>query len=202
MSVGLRERKKLKTKAAIRKEAMRLFLDKGFDATTIEEIAAAVEISPSTFFNYFPTKEDVVFEDELDPLILAAFDAQPEGTNPIRAIRKAMLTVFRALTPEQDRVMRERMRLMTSTPSLRSAMLSQFADMVNQIAALVASRAGGSPSDFAIRNFAGALLGVMMSALLTAAEDPKADLIEVADQALQHLEAGLPLRGPGITAST
>jgi AcrR family transcriptional regulator len=202
MSVGLRERKKLKTKAAIRKEAMRLFLEKGFDATTIEEIAAAVEISPSTFFNYFPTKEDVVFEDELDPLILAAFDAQPEGTNPIRAIRNAMLTVFRALTPEQDRVMRERMALMTSTPSLRSAMLSQFADMVNQIAALVASRAGGSPSDFAIRNFAGALLGVMMSALLAAAQDPKADLIEVADQALQHLEAGLPLRGPGITAST
>jgi AcrR family transcriptional regulator len=202
MSVGLRERKKLKTKAAIRKEAMRLFLDKGFDATTIEEIAAAVEISPSTFFNYFPTKEDVVFEDELDPLILAAFDAQPEGTNPIRAIRNAMLTVFRALTPEQDRVMRERMALMTSTPSLRSAMLSQFADMVNEIAALVANRAGGSPSDFAIRNFAGALLGVMMSALLTAAQDPKADLIEVADQALQHLEAGLPLRGPGITAST
>lgn len=202
MSVGLRERKKLKTKAAIRKEAMRLFLDKGFDATTIEQIAAAVEISPSTFFNYFPTKEDVVFEDELDPLILAAFDAQPEGTNPIRAIRNAMLTVFRALTPEQDRVMRERMALMTSTPSLRSAMLSQFADMVSQIAALVASRAGGSPSDFAIRNFAGALLGVMMSALLTAAQDPKADLIEVADQALQHLEAGLPLRGRGITAST
>lgn len=202
MSVGLRERKKLKTKAAIRKEAMRLFLDKGFDATTIEEIAAAVEISPSTFFNYFPTKEDVVFEDELDPLILAAFDAQPKGTNPIRAIRNAMLTVFRTLTPEQDRVMRERMALMTSTPSLRSAMLSQFADMINQIAALVASRAGGSPSDFAIRNFAGALLGVMMSALLTAAQDPKADLIAVADQALQHLEAGLPLRGPGITAST
>jgi AcrR family transcriptional regulator len=202
MSVGLRERKKLKTKAAIRKEAMRLFLDKGFDATTIEEIAAVVEISPSTFFNYFPTKEDVIFEDELDPLILAAFDAQPEGTNPIRAIRNAMLTVFRALTPEQDRVMRERMALMTSTPSLRSAMLSQFADMVSQIAVLVASRAGGSPSDFAIRNFAGALLGVMMSALLTAAQDPKADLIEVADQALQHLEAGLPLSGPGITAST
>jgi len=202
MSVGLRERKKLKTKAAIQKEAMRLFLDKGFDATTIEEIAAAAEISPSTFFNYFPTKEAVVFEDELDPLILAAFDAQTEGMNPIRAIRNAMLTVFRALTPEQDRVMRERIALMTSTPSLRSAMLSQFADMVNQIATLVASRAGGSPSDFAIRNFAGALLGVMMSALLTAAEDPKADLIEVADQALQHLEAGLPLRGPGITAST
>ncbi|HLZ95837.1 MAG TPA: TetR family transcriptional regulator [Candidatus Dormibacteraeota bacterium] len=193
MSTGLRERKKLKTKAAIQKEALRLFLKKGFDETTIEEIAAAAEISPSTFFNYFPSKEEVVFQDELDPLILAAFDAQPEGTNPIRAIRNAMRSVFESLTPQQDRVMRERIALMSSTPSLRAAMLTQFADLVGQIAELVASRSGGSPNDFAVRNFSGALLGVMMSALFTAAQDPNADLLDAADQAMAHLEAGLPL---------
>ena len=193
MAPGLRERKKLKTKAAIQEAAIELFLRQGFDETTVEQIAAAAEISPSTFFNYFPTKEDVVFQDELDPLILAAFDSQPAGTNPIRAIRNAMKSVFEEITPEQDRLVRERIALMSSTQSLRAAMLAQFAELVDQLAALVASRTGGSPDDFAVRNFAGALLGVMMSAFLAVAADPKQDMMEAADRALAHLEAGLPL---------
>ena len=193
MTAGLRERKKLKTRAAIQKEAMQLFLKRGFDATTIEDIAEAAEISPSTFFNYFPSKEDVVFQDELDPLILAAFNAQPDSTKPIAALRNAMRTVFKNLSPDQDTVMRQRMALMSSTPELRTAMLGQFADLVDQIAHLIATRAGRPSSDFALRNLAGALLGVMMSSLLAAADDPKVDLIAVADQAMAHLEAGLPL---------
>jgi len=193
VAIGLRERKKLRTRALIQKEALRLFLEKGFEATTIEEIAEAAEISPSTFFNYFPTKEEVVFQDELDPLILAAFNAQPEGTHPIRALRDSMKTVFGQLTAEQDNVMRQRISLMSSTPALRSAMLTQFADLVDQIAELMAGRVGREPTDFAIRNLAGALLGVMMSALLIAASNPRADMIDVADRAMAHLEAGLPL---------
>lgn len=193
VAIGLRERKKLRTRALIQKEAIRLFLERGFEATTIEEIAEAAEISPSTFFNYFPTKEEVVFQDELDPLILAAFNAQPEGTHPIRALRDSMKTVFGQLTAEQDNVMRQRISLMSSTPALRSAMLTQFADLVDQIAELMAGRVGREPTDFAIRNLAGALLGVMMSALLIASSDPKADMIDVADRAMAHLEAGLPL---------
>ena len=193
VAIGLRERKKLRTRALIQKEAIRLFLERGFEATTIEEIAEAAEISPSTFFNYFPTKEEVVFQDELDPLILAAFNAQPEGTHPIRALRDSMKTVFGQLTAEQDNVMRQRISLMSSTPALRSAMLTQFADLVDQIAELIAGRVGREPTDFAIRNLAGALLGVMMSALLIASSDPKADMIDVADRAMAHLEAGLPL---------
>lgn len=193
VAIGLRERKKLRTRALIQKEAIRLFLERGFEATTIEEIAEAAEISPSTFFNYFPTKEEVVFQDELDPLILAAFNAQPEGTHPIRALRDSMKTVFGQLTAEQDNVMRQRISLMSSTPALRSAMLTQFADLVDQIAELMAGRVGREPTDFAIRNLAGALLGVMMSALLIAASNPRADMIDVADRAMAHLEAGLPL---------
>lgn len=194
---GLRERKKLRTRTSIQKEAMRLFLDKGFEETTIEEIAEAVEISPSTFFNYFPSKEAVVFQDDLDPLILEAFDAQPATVNPIRRLRNAMRTVFENLTPEQAKLVRERTNLFLTTPELRGAMFSQFADLVNQIAELLATRAGKKTSDFAVRNMAGAVLGVLLSAMLMITEDPKADMVKLADGALAHLEAGLPLDWKG-----
>ena len=197
MTPGLRERKKLRTKAAIQKEALRLFLDKGFEETTIEDIAEAVEISPSTFFNYFPSKEEVVFQDELDPLILQAFDAQPANLNPIRKLRNAMRVVFSQLTPEQETLMRERTQLLLSTPELRGAMLSQFADLVDQIAGLLASRVDRKADDFAIHNMAGAVLGVLMSAVNTVANDPSVDILKITDRALAHLEAGLPLDWKG-----
>ncbi len=196
MSLSLRERKKLKTRTSIQKEAMRLFLEKGYEATTIEEIAAAAEISPSTFFNYFPSKEDVVFQDELDPLILAAFDAQPPELGPVAALRNAMRIVFKDLSREQEDLMRQRIRMMTSEPELRATMLNQFAELVDQIAQLLATRVGRGADDFALRNLAGALLGVMMSAMLVAAEQPKADLMTLVDDALAHLDAGLPLTWP------
>ncbi len=190
---GLRERKKLRTRASIQKEAMRLFLERGFEETTIEDIAEAVEISPSTFFNYFPSKEAVVFQDDLDPLILEAFDTQPSTVNPIRRLRNAMRAVFENLTPDQEKLVRERTQLFLSTPELRGAMLSQFADLVNQIAELLATRAGKKTSDFAVRNMAGAVLGVLLASMLMITEDPKADMVKLADHALAHLEAGLPL---------
>ena len=193
MTPGLRERKKLRTRASIQKEAMRLFLDKGFEETTIEDIAEAVEISPSTFFNYFPSKEDVVFQDELDPLIIQAFDAQDSTVNPIRRLRIAMRTVFSNLTPEQENMVRQRTHLFISTPELRGAMLSQFADLVDQITELLAARVGTSTTDFAVRNMAGAVLGVLLASFLVLTHDPEADMMKLADQALEHLEAGLPL---------
>ena len=196
MNVGLRERKTQRTRTAIQREALRLFLDKGFEEATIEEIAEAAEISPSTFFNYFPNKEAVVFEDELDPLILSAFDAQPPGTHPVQALRSAMRTVFANLTPEQDRIVRQRIQLLAQTPELRSAMLGQFAELVDQIADLLAVRVGKPRNDFAVHNLAGAVLGVMMGMMAAYLEDPSVDWLKLVDDGLAHLEAGLPLDWP------
>ncbi len=191
--IGLRERKKQRTRQSVVDSATRLFAEQGYDETTLAEIAEAAEISPSTFFNYFRTKEDVVFEDDLDPLILAAFDALPGEVNPIGRLRAAMREVFSKLTPDQDLLMRQRTRLLVSTPELRGAMLSQFADLVDQIAELLASRVNRPADDFAMQNMAGAVLGVLMSAVNVIARDPEANMVELADAALAHLEAGLPL---------
>src|SRR5437879_13434513 len=84
---GLRERKKQRTRDAIQREAMRLFQEQGYEATTIEQIAAAADISPSTFFNYFPTKEDVVFNDPYDPLFIPLFLERPSAESPSEALR-------------------------------------------------------------------------------------------------------------------
>ena len=86
---GLRERKKAKTRAAIRQHALRLFREQGYSATTIEQIADAAEVSPATFFRYFPTKEDVVLQDDLDIVTLAALEAQPRELSPDRRVPRA-----------------------------------------------------------------------------------------------------------------
>jgi hypothetical protein len=79
------------------------------------------------------------------------------------------------------------------TPELRGAMLSQFAGLVDQIAHLLGPRLGRDRDDFAVHNLAGAVLGVLLSAMLAIVDNPKADMFKVVDDALAHLEAGLPL---------
>ncbi len=192
-AVGLRERKKARTRAAIREHAMRLFHEQGYEATTVEQIAEAAEVSPSTFFRYFPTKEDVVITDEYDPLIVAAFKAQPAGLRPVAALRGAMRSVFAELTAEQLALERERQTLILSVPELRAGALDGLAGTVQLLAEVVAERVGRRPDELAVRALAGAVIGVGLAAMLAAAEDPEADLFALLDAAMAHLEAGLPL---------
>jgi AcrR family transcriptional regulator len=192
-AVGLRERKKARTKAAIREHAMRLFQQQGYQATTVEQIAEAAEVSPSTFFRYFPTKEDVVLTDDYDPLILAAFQAQPAELSPVAALRAAMRAVFAGLPPEQVGLERERQALIQSVPELRAAMLDGLRSTIQLIAEAMAERVGRRPDELAVRTLAGAILGVVLASMFAAAEEPGADVFTRIDAGLAHLEAGLPL---------
>src|SRR5262249_43645421 len=126
-SLGLRERKKAKTRAAIQQQALRLFREQGYEATTVEQIAEAAEVSPSTYFRYFPTKEDVVLWDDLDPLLIAAFEAQPGELRPIQALRGAVRQVFADLPAGEMEQQWERSQLILAVPELRMRMLDQFA---------------------------------------------------------------------------
>ena len=111
-----------------------------------------------------------------------------------------MRAVFGKLTPEQDALLHQRMQLLATTPELRGAMLSQFAGLVDQIAHLLAPRVGRKQDDFAVHNIAGAVLGVLLAAMLAMVDNPKADMLKVVDDALALLEAGLPLDwSPGRT---
>ena len=87
---GLRERKKAQTRAAIQRHALRLFREAGYSATTMEQIAAAADVSPSTLYRYFPTKEDLILTDDYDPLLAAAFRAQPPDLPILQAFRTAV----------------------------------------------------------------------------------------------------------------
>lgn len=190
---GLRERKKARTRAAIREQALRLFREQGYQATTVEQIAEAAEVSPSTFFRYFPTKEDVVLQDDFDPIAIEKFEAQPRELHPVAALRAAIMEAFAEVPPDQLEQWREVTRLTLAVPELRARTLDEFTRSVTMAAELIAKRQGRDPSDLAVRTVAGAVVGVGLSVMMAAAEDPSADMAALMDAGLAHLEAGLPL---------
>jgi len=190
---GLRERKKAKTRAAIQRHALRLFREQGYEATTVEQIAEAAEVSPSTFFRYFPTKEDVVLYDPFDPVLIAAFKAQPPELTPMQAIREALHITFTAMSAEDTVEQWERGKLMLSIPDVRMHALNDFLETAQLLAELVASRIGRRPDDLAVHTFVGSVIGALMAAFLAGLNNPTADVVALMDESLRLLESGLPL---------
>jgi len=189
-SVGLRERKKARTRAALREHGLRLFGERGYAETTIEQIAEAAEVSPSTFFRYFPTKEDLVLVDDLDPVLIAALEAAPIEKNPIGAVREAIATVLAGLTDEDRARELQRHELMLSVPELRATMMDEFRRNIDMVAEIVATRLGRPVDDFEVRVFAGAVIGAAISTF----EIPTRGYEDTL-RALDFLAAGLPLVG-------
>ena len=190
---GLRERKKAKTRAAIQRHALRLFREQGYEATTVEQIAAAADVSPSTFFRYFPTKEDVVLYDPFDPIILAAFKAQPLELTPLQAIREAMHATIATMSAEDTAEQWLRAMLVLSVPDLRMRMLNDLMVTTQALAELVAARVGRRTDEAHVRMFLGAVTGALLATFVANANASKADLLALVDECLEYLEAGMPL---------
>jgi AcrR family transcriptional regulator len=194
---GLRERKKARTRASLREHALRLFREQGYQATTVEQIAAAAEVSPSTFFRYFPTKEDLVLQDDMDTRLMAAFEQQPPGLGPIAAVRAAVRQVLDSYTGADLDIVRESTRLSMTVPEIRARALDEFARAIGAMTETVGKRAGRPADDLAVRTVAGAIMGVVMSITMPWDGWSEGHGFEDAfgriDEALALLEAGLPL---------
>ena len=166
-SPGLRDRKKQRTRRAIEQSALGLFETRGFDGITIDEIADAADISPRTFFHYFPSKEDVVLSDYALRLesIVAALAASPADQAPWEALRAAFLTVGADYESERDALLR-RFRIIQSTPSVAARNLQLQASWEDAVTAAVSDWLQVSPAnDLRPRLLAGAALAAMRASL-------------------------------------
>ena len=188
---SLREQKKQKAKALIQEHALRLFKAQGYEATTVEQIASAAEVSTSTFFRYFQTKEAVVRYDSLDPLIIEAFRSQPRELNVVQALRAATREIFANLSPEKMALEEERFALTYGIPALRTTMIDEMARNISLFAEMIAGRTGRQPDDIDVRNLAGAIIGVSLAALLAPHQKTRLKQTDLFDGALARLERGL-----------
>jgi AcrR family transcriptional regulator len=190
--LGLRERKKIKTRTAIRDATYALIEEQGYDATTIEQIADRAEVSPSTVFRYFPTKEDIVVTDEYDPVLLAELAGRPMDEPWVDSLRHVTRMALGHGLEREPEITRLRARLMATVPAVRSRMVENLAVTGRQIAEAVSTRTGLDRDSLEVRVFMMSLVGGLAEITLYWAEnDFRDDPTDLVDRALAVLEHGL-----------
>ncbi|MDQ7906991.1 TetR family transcriptional regulator [Phytohabitans sp. ZYX-F-186] len=194
---SLRERKKQRTREALIDAAFELFTTKGFEATTVDEIAEAVEVSSRTFFRYFGSKEDVATSVQLQQFldVYSALDARPAGEPVVTALRHAVGQVLRAYEEGGDDAFQFAcvMRLVQDSPAVMARSLEMCTEQLDEMALRVAGRMGVDP----IADPRPKLVAAVASAALQVAvrawreTEPDEKVSDLADRAFALLEAGI-----------
>ncbi|MCX4675617.1 TetR family transcriptional regulator [Streptomyces sp. NBC_01433] len=211
--MGLRERKKLRTRRTIRSEAYRLFAEQGYEATTVDQIAEAAEVSPSTLLRYFPAKEDIVLADDQGHdhdhghvLALArSLRSRVAGGEPgggeqvvdepvVDAVRHALTDSLAGLSAADREELLFRTRLGLTDPAIRARRLDEQQRGQDVVAELIAERAGRAPGDLEASCAAAAVVAVFTAVVRHWAEGGgTADLAALYDRHLGLLAEGLRL---------
>jgi AcrR family transcriptional regulator len=195
--LSLRERKKIKTRQAIRDATYALIEEQGYDATTIEQIADRAEVSPSTVFRYFPTKEDIVVTDEWDPVMMAELRARPQDESWADVLRHVMRTALDLSLAEEPEVTRLRTRLGAEVPAVRARMMESMAATGRLLREALAERSGLDADSLELRVFAMSVMGGLMEVSQYWAETGhRDDIRDLVDRALEVMEHGLPSGKP------
>jgi AcrR family transcriptional regulator len=189
LAQGLRERKKLKTRESIQREAMRLIEKQGYNKTTVEQIAAAVDISPSTFFNYFPSKEDVVLYDAYDPIIGKLLLERPVD-EPLSVALRNVLEEMGGIFERDREIILARARLWIEVPSLRARLWEELEKGQVFMSGLIAQRSGRDPDDFEIRVTVMVIIMAAMEAMREwVRHDGKGSFVATVRRALDLVDA-------------
>jgi TetR/AcrR family transcriptional regulator, regulator of mycofactocin system len=169
-----------------------MFAERGFDETTVDDIADALGVSRRTLFRYFASKNDMVWGD-FDWVLTRlrrCLDATDSDQPLHEALRGAVVESNR-YEDEQLPELRIRMRLITGVPALQAHSTLRYAEWRAVIAEFVASRLGCDPPDLVPQTVAHAALGTSMAAFLVWVDDPSSDLTANLDEAFRLLGSGL-----------
>jgi len=199
---SLRERKKLATRLAIRRAALELIAERGFSQVTVEDIAAAADVAPRTFFNYFPSKEAVLFGADparVEQLRARLVHDQP-GHSALDVLRGALANQVRTILAEFAELGGDPLRWATqikaahADPQFRAAQAAHSAQAEARIAAALAERLGtDAERDPYPLMLASAAMGVLRATLsFWASSGGAIPLEELTDAAFQALTDGFP----------
>lgn len=158
--IGLRGRKRAETHARIQGEAMRLFLERGFDATTLDDIAGAADVSRRTLFHYFASKEEIVFSTKADfpKMIAEAIGRRPVDEPLLDMIENALLDLA---VGHQTTQARDLARLIHDTPALSAGDHAKYEKVERVVAAALAARKGLDEDDIDCRVTAATAIGIL-----------------------------------------
>jgi AcrR family transcriptional regulator len=162
-SLGLRERKKEKTRELIAQTARHLFVERGFDAVTVVEVARAADVAEKTVYNYFPTKEDLVFSgmEVFEERLLEAVREREPGESALAAFARFMNGTYGVLTERAaGGELKRASRLIASSPALLAREQQVFARYTAALADLLTKETGAKPGDIKPWVAANALMGV------------------------------------------
>ena len=201
---GLRERKKAQTRDAIVGAALDLFEQKGYDATTIDEIADAADVSPRTFFRYFDSKVEVIMDekngpDREDDDLTVRLASRPPEEGPVEAMRQVLGAELAGALADNPIFVRQ-LRVMLGTPSLQALAREHFNEHHDELAADFARRMGVPKDDLrahVVASAVGNAVWTVVSRWVAEDSDPRT-LITMLDEACALLSAGLD-RLPGDT---
>ena len=199
--MGLRERKKEHTRRAIEDAAFRLFAERGFQATTVADIADAADVAPRTFFAYFPSKEDVLFADfdATFEALAARLRGRPPGESTFDALRDWITGLLPDLEADEDREA-IRHRLCSEYESIAAHERHLMARFEAIIAESVATDLGDTPNDLRPRMIAAAAIAALMAMRPDdpgAEELPAQEKLQRLDEALEFLRGGVAVLAPG-----
>jgi len=188
VTLGLRERKKLQTQQNISEASLRLFIERGYDGTTVEEISESANISPRTFFRYFPTKEDVLFagQELEDRLAIALLNKGGRGENLPAALKRMLRSMPVPKTP--DRGLQQRIQLILSTPALLARAGRVLALSIDRLSSVAAH---SKSEQRQARMLLSAYVGAYLSALISDVVSCRAiNLARTANEALEVVVFG------------